>query len=170
VQQTQPGLMWSPTTTTLQASTQHLWTSESSGSSLSVLLPHSTCIVGRLPAPAAGFIPDLCSNSFPSVSHPPHTRCADCLRCLRRYVSQHQQHTTLLAQFGELSAALSSVPLPLQLQTQQWQVLADLQPRVKLAEWHESCSKSHEHFAQKVCIGAGAECVCVCVCVGGGGG
>lgn len=65
-------------------------------------------------------------------------------------MAQHQQHTALLAQFGELSAALSSVALPPQLQTGHWRVLADLQPRVKLAEWHESCSRSHTHFAQKV--------------------
>lgn len=73
-----------------------------------------------------------------------------CLLCPNRYVAQHQQHSALLSQFAQLSAALSSLQLPPQLATQQWRVLADLQPRVRLAEWHESCSRSHEHFAQKV--------------------
>lgn len=90
----------------------------------------------------------ICAPPPPSL--PPGSRRAAHFLFACRYVSQHQQHSTLLSQFGELSAALSSVPLPPQLQSQQWKVLADLQPRVKLAEWHESCSKSHQHFAQKV--------------------
>jgi hypothetical protein len=73
---------------------------------------------------------------------PPPPRC--------RYVAQHRQHSALLAQFGELSAALASVGLPPQLQVSGALVLADLQPRVKLAEWHDSCRRSHEHFTQKV--------------------
>lgn len=78
-----------------------------------------------------------------------------CLPAHNRYVAQHQAHTALLTQFGELSAALTAVPLPPQLAgvNPQWRVLADLQPRVRLAEWHESCSRSHEHFAQKVGVG-----------------
>jgi len=84
---------------------------------------------------------------------PPHA-------CCYRYVSQHQQHSALLSQFGELSAALSSVPLPPQLVTPQWRVLADLQPRVRLAEWHEQCGRSHQHFAQKVkSLAQGTVCV-----------
>lgn len=90
-----------------------------------------------------------------------------------RYVSQHQAHSALLTQFGALSSALGSVALPPQLQREgQWRVLADLQPRVKLAEWHESCSRSHTHFEQKVGGCGVVELVDVvlvmCVCGGGG--
>jgi len=67
-----------------------------------------------------------------------------------RYVAQYRHHSNLLTQFAGLSAALQSIELPPQLATPTWRVLADLQPRSKLAEWHDSCSRSHEQFAQKV--------------------
>lgn len=68
-----------------------------------------------------------------------------------KYVAQHRQHSKLLVQFGGLSAAMAALELPPQLATPQWRVLADLHPnRARLAEWHDSCSRSHEHFAQKV--------------------
>ncbi|KAF8059682.1 ATG11 [Scenedesmus sp. PABB004] len=68
-----------------------------------------------------------------------------------RYVAQHRHHAGLLAQFGALTAAMASVELPPQLAAPGWRVLADLQPnRSRLGEWHESCSRSHEQFAQKV--------------------
>ena len=66
-------------------------------------------------------------------------------------MAQHRHHSQLLSQFAELSAAMESIQLPPQLATTQWRVLADLQPhRGKLQEWHDSCSRSHEHFASKV--------------------
>eukprot|EP00879_Flechtneria_rotunda_P005637 GHRR01005934.1.p1 GENE.GHRR01005934.1~~GHRR01005934.1.p1 ORF type:complete len:1224 (+),score=620.67 GHRR01005934.1:482-4153(+) len=68
-----------------------------------------------------------------------------------KYVVQHRHHSNLLNQFAALSVAMSSIELPAQLVTPQWRVLADLQPhRARLAEWHDSCKRSHEHFAQKV--------------------
>ncbi|WIA42046.1 hypothetical protein OEZ86_009334 [Tetradesmus obliquus] len=68
-----------------------------------------------------------------------------------KYVAQHRHHTKLLSQFASLSAAMAAVELPQLLVGPSWRVLADLQPnRARLAEWQESCSRSHDHFAQKV--------------------
>jgi hypothetical protein len=42
---------------------------------------------------------------------------------------------------------MAAVPLPPQLQTGGRSTLADLQPAGRLAEWYDSCKRSHEHFA-----------------------
>lgn len=55
-----------------------------------------------------------------------------------KFVAQHTQHASLLEQFGQLSAALGTIQLPPQLATSSWRVLADLTPRAKLAEWHDT--------------------------------
>jgi hypothetical protein len=67
-----------------------------------------------------------------------------------RYLSQHKHHSQLLQQFEELSSALASIVLPLQLQSSRWRVLADLQPQGKMGSWRDSCKRSHEAFSAKV--------------------
>ncbi|KAI8470000.1 MAG: hypothetical protein J3K34DRAFT_521683 [Monoraphidium minutum] len=67
-----------------------------------------------------------------------------------RYVPQYKAHSRILATFQELTAALSAVALPPQLRVGAWATLADLQPQGRLAEWYDSCRRSHDHFAVKV--------------------
>jgi hypothetical protein len=64
-----------------------------------------------------------------------------------RYVPQYKAHSSILATFQELMAAMAAVALPPQLRGGGRSTLSDLQPQARLAEWYDSCRRSHEHFA-----------------------